>query len=474
MSLFDPPLHDATGAVGGFASGAVDAPVSVGDFADQVRDAIERELPLVSIRGEISNFTRAASGHLYFVLKDARAQLRCVMFRGRAGFLRWSPRNGDEAVIRAQPTFYEPRGDFQLQVDAMQPAGAGALHERFEQLKRALLAEGLFDAQRKRALPAVPTAIGIVTSPQAAALRDVLTTLRARWPRAPVVLYPAPVQGEGSAERLAAAIATASARNEVDVLIVCRGGGSLEDLWAFNEAVVARAIAACAIPVVSGVGHETDTTIADFVADVRAPTPTAAAVAATPDRQALARAVAQRADQLRRSARRDLERRAQRIDALERRLVHPGERVRRQRTALDGIARRLAIALARGVERARWRVERARARLAPRAPDLAARARAIDVLWLRLVAVSARGLERRRVRVDAVGAALAHLDPRAVLARGFAIARDAQGRVVRDAAQLAPGDRLALDFAHGRAQVDVVDGIDDSSAGIASGAPPAR
>ena len=253
--------------------------ISVSELNRLVRAAIEKNLPLTWVNGEISNLRRYDSGHVYFTLKDATAQVDCVMFRHKAQHMDWQPADGMRVEVRALATVYEARGKYQLNIEAMRRAGLGALYEAFERLKARLDAEGLFAEERKREIPAFPRAIGVVTSPQAAALRDVLTTLKRRMPRIPVILYPAPVQGEGAAAKIMQAIATASTRAEhdqIDVLIVCRGGGSIEDLWSFNEEVVARAIHACSIPVVTGVGHETDFTIADFVADARAATPTAA------------------------------------------------------------------------------------------------------------------------------------------------------------------------------------------------------
>ncbi len=262
--------------------------LSVRELNLAAKQLIEGGLPLLWVRGEISNFVSAASGHWYFSLKDEAAQVRCVMFRHKSQYLDFKPANGMQVEVLALATLYEARGDFQLTLEKMRPAGLGALYEAFERLKAKLEGEGLFDAERKRDLPLLPKQIGIVTSLQAAALRDVLRTLANRMPSVPVLLYPVPVQGEGAGQKIAQAIRTASQRAECDVLIVCRGGGSIEDLWAFNEEVVARAIAASHIPVVSGVGHETDFTIADFVADLRAATPTAAAQAVVPDRAGIA------------------------------------------------------------------------------------------------------------------------------------------------------------------------------------------
>ncbi|MEO7729073.1 MAG: exodeoxyribonuclease VII large subunit, partial [Burkholderiales bacterium] len=294
------------------------------------KELIEQNLPLMWVAGEISNFMRAASGHCYFSLKDGQAQVRCVMFRHKAQMHDWQPENGMQVEVRALPSFYEARGEFQLNVEAMRRAGLGALYAAFEKLKGMLQAEGLFAEESKKKIPRFARSIGIVTSPQAAALRDVLTTLSRRMPSIPVILYPTTVQGEGAGAKIAAAIALADARAECDVLIVCRGGGSIEDLWAFNEEVLARAIDACVLPVICGVGHETDFTIADFVADVRAPTPTAAAQLACPNCVDLREGAAHLQHRLKRVMERALERRMQHVDSLARRLVHPGERIANQ------------------------------------------------------------------------------------------------------------------------------------------------
>ncbi len=316
--------------------------IGVAELNRLAKELIERQLPLMWVAGEISNFMRAASGHCYFSLKDAQAQVRCVMFRHKAQLHDWKPENGMQIEVRATPSFYEARGEFQLNVEAMRRAGLGALYAAFEQLKARLSAEGLFAEERKQVLPRFPRAIGIVTSPHAAALRDVLTTLKRRMPAIPVIIYPTPVQGEGAAAKIAAALATADARAECDVLILCRGGGSIEDLWAFNEEVVARAIDACNLPVICGVGHETDFTIADFVADVRAPTPTAAAQLACPNCVDLRERAVQLYHRFKRVMERALERRMQHVDGLARRLVHPGERIASQLRDIAQLGRPVA------------------------------------------------------------------------------------------------------------------------------------
>ena len=323
-----PPLTAAESAA---PSLAPVLPVSL--LVGSARLLIERHLGLAWISGEISDFTRAASGHCYFMLKDDQAQVRCVLFRQKAQSLEVALRDGVAVEVRATPTIYEARGEFQLNVDTVRLAGLGALYERFARLKARLDAAGWFAPERKRALPAFPLALGIVTSLQAAALRDVLTTLGQRSPALRIIVYPAQVQGAGAPAEIASAIAAANAHGEVDVLIVCRGGGSIEDLWSFNEEVVARAVFESRIPIVSGVGHETDFTICDFVADLRAPTPTAAAALAVPELAALRRQATGIAARWQHAFDRALELRMQRIDLVSRRLIHPAARIESQRAA---------------------------------------------------------------------------------------------------------------------------------------------
>ena len=386
--------------------------LSVAELLRSVRDTLERRFPLSWVRGELSNLSRAPSGHLYFTLKDASAQVDCVMFRSRAATLDWEPREGVQVELRALPTLYEPRGRFQLTVEGMRRAGLGPLYERFLRLKEKLGAEGLFDPAAKRALPAHPRRIGIVTSLAAAALRDVLTTLSRRNPAIEVIVYPAPVQGEGAADRVATMLARASRRAECDVLLLVRGGGSIEDLWPFNEETVARAIRACRIPVVVGVGHETDFTIADFAADQRAPTPTAAAELASPARAELLGRLADCVRCLAREMLRKIQYASQRLDGSTKRLVHPAARLRANRDLVVQLKGRLAFGVAH-------RLHRCQAHLAR------------------------------------LGATLASVDPTAVLARGYSITSDAQGQVVRRAASVVPGERITTRLAEGSIESEV-------------------
>ena len=436
--------------------GAPGAPVySVGRLVSAVRLLIEREVGLVWVAGEVSGCKRAASGHVYFTLKDASAQVQCVLYRLKAQAVSFQLRDGLAVEVRAVPTMYDARGEFQLNVDTVRMAGLGVLYERFARLKARLDAAGWFAPERKRPLPAYPRALGIVTSRRAAALRDVLTMLARRWPRVRIVLYPAAVQGAGASLELAAAIRLANARAEVDALIVCRGGGSLEDLWAFNEEPLARAVFESALPIVSGVGHETDFTICDFVADVRAPTPTAAAALATPDRAALSRRLGELAHRLARAHAHALGARMQRVDGAARRLVHPAARLRQQGEHARALAMRLTRALHRrlDVERARTRTAQQRLLRELRLPLPGARTLAYAAQAL--PRCGAAHVARLDARVAALAQNLAHLNPRAVLTRGYAIVTRADGAIVQDAREVQPGSEVEMTFARGGAAAKV-------------------
>jgi len=429
--------------------------LSVRELNFAAKQLIEGGLPLLWVRGEISNFVCASSGHWYFSLKDEQAQVRCVMFRHKNQYLEIQPRNGVQVDVLALPSLYEARGDFQLTLEQMRPAGLGALFEAFEKLKKKLEAEGLFAESRKKPLPYLPTQIGIVSSPQAAALRDVLTTLAKRMPGVPVVLYPTPVQGADAAQKIAAAIARANARKECDVIILCRGGGSIEDLWSFNEEVVARAIAASAIPVVSGVGHETDFTIADFVADLRAATPTAAAQAVLPDRQELLQSLRMHGLHLARQMQRKLENAMQRVDYLQRRLVHPAQKAQQQLLNLAQQQQRLQAAMGHLLQKHDWRLQAQQQRLQSARPMMEKHASRTDELGRRLSDAMRRTLERYTYRLDAAQQHLQHLDPQQVFARGYSMVQDVQGKVIADSAALSLGQSLQVTFAKGKASVEV-------------------
>ena len=428
-------------------------PLTVSALNRAVAGLLERSFALVRVQGEVANLTRAASGHWYFVLKDDQAQVRCVMFRSRNQLLGWTPRDGDDVELSAVVSLYEPRGEFQLTIESIRRAGQGRLFEEFMRLKAKLAAEGLFATEAKRPLPAVPRRIGIVTSLQAAALRDVLTCLARRAPYVEVIVYPVPVQGAGAGQRIAAMLGRISARAEVDVVLLVRGGGSIEDLWAFNEEAVARAIRASALPVIVGVGHESDVTIADFAADLRAPTPTAAAEVAAPSRDALLAEVVGRMQPLKRGLVHRLQRAAQRLDYAQRALATPRAplaaldarvaslHARLQSAALRGLAGRSVV-----LGRQRETLLRLRLTVARGMPGDA---------FARLFRLFAQRRHAEAMRLAALSARLHALDPHAVLKRGYALALATDGTVVTDVARLHVGDPLTLHLSRGRAGVQV-------------------
>jgi exodeoxyribonuclease VII large subunit len=407
---------------------------SVGALVHAVASLLEQELPACTVGGEISSFSRAASGHCYFTLKDpgGGAALRCAMFRRAASLLDFSPVEGQRVELRGRLAVYEPRGELQFIAEAMQSAGAGALYERFLRLRARLEAEGLFDPALKRPLPAHPRAIGVVTSLAGAALHDVATTLARRSPHVRVVIYPSVVQGSDAPAALCAAITLAGQRNEVDVLVVCRGGGSLEDLWAFNDERVVRAIRAAPMHVVSGVGHETDVTLADLVADLRAPTPTAAAELVAPATAAQNQVLQGLASALARRSVAALETQAQRLDRLALRLARPSEALVRRAHVLDLLARRLAAAPTRALVDGRSRADTAAARLG----------HALAIARSRIAA-----------RVDGTAFRLHALDPHRVLARGYALLVDRDDRPVTSVTRLTVGQAVTARLADGRAEL---------------------
>ena len=428
---------------------------SVQELNQTAKQLLENEMPLLWVGGEISNFMRAASGHWYFALKDAHAQVRCVMFRHKSQHLDFTPKNGMQVEVLALPSLYEARGEFQLTLEQIRPAGLGVLYEAFAKLKAKLEAEGLFEEKRKRPLPFLPNKIGIITSPQAAALRDVLTTLKKRMPGLPIVLYPTAVQGVGSAQRIMQAIQIANQRAECEVLLLCRGGGSIEDLWSFNEEGVARAIAASRIPIVSGVGHETDFTIADFVADYRAATPTAAAQAATPERQQLLQRLLQLDAHLLRGQQRHAENLMQRLDYLQRRLVHPAQRAQQQVQHLHALQMQMKIHLVHTMQRQQWQFQIALQRWQANAPNVKWYGAQLEKLAQHLPAALHSTLQSCDKKLDHLHLNLQHLNPQQVLARGYSVVRDARGNVVSDSEKIALGARLDITFARGGVTAEV-------------------
>ncbi len=419
-------------AEGVFSGG--DAVLTVSQLNRRVAQLLEDGVPRLWVAGELSNFTRAASGHWYFSIKDEAAAVRAVMFRGRAQAVGFVPEIGGRYEFRVQVSLYEPRGDYQVQVESLRRAGRGDLHEAFLRLRDRLTDEGLIDPARRRPLPALPRTVGVVTSLSAAALRDVLSVLARRAPHVRVVVYPSQVQGRDAAPQLCAALDRVAERAEVDTLLLVRGGGSLEDLWCFNDEALARRIAACPVPIISGVGHETDFTLADFVADLRAPTPTAAAELCCEDRsQILNRLLAAR-DLLARGQRRRLEHAAIRLDRTRAQLVSPAQRLQLRRQRLEFAARRLQAGLDRLLQDRRRR-----------SPERLAR----------LSAGMDAALQRSHRRLDAVLAALGALDPHRVLGRGYALVRRSDGMIVKNALDLNIHEPVEIEFGQGHAQAEV-------------------
>jgi exodeoxyribonuclease VII large subunit len=427
---------------------------TVSELTGRIRELLSAAFGNVWVEGEISNFRPAASGHLYFTLKDESAQVKCVCFRSTAQRLKFRPEDGLKARVRGSISVYEQRGEYQIYVEHLEPVGVGELQLAFEQLKKKLGEEGLFDAKRKKPLPLLPLRIGVITSPTGAAVRDILRILRRRFPNVRVLLYPVRVQGEGAAEEIAGALKFFNARNAADVLILARGGGSIEDLWAFNEEKVARAIAASEIPVVTGVGHETDFTIADFVADVRASTPSAAAEIVVQTREAFDKHISHLVETMGRQVQyMVLERRNHLQELLSQRAFRrPEEIVREYRQLTDEYAIRLGDALHGKLERLRMRFTDARARIA--AFDLRSRIAALrlrsDHRASELKARIERLLVAKRQRFERLVLQLEERSPLRVLDRGYAIVYDAAGRVIRAAEQVAAGDEVSVRLARGR------------------------
>lgn len=454
--LFDAPEQEAATPLAAAPSPRV---YRVAELADTLRGLLEGALPSVWVQGELSNF-RNPAGHWYFTLKDAQAQIQCVMFKGRNYLVRPVPRDGDAVLLRGQVSFYGAQGKAQVVAQHLEPAGEGALLRAFEELKKKLAAEGLFDESAKRPIPAAPRGIGIITSPTGAALQDMLTTLRRRYPLGQVYVYPVPVQGDAAAGAIVRALADLPVRAPVDVILLARGGGSLEDLWCFNDERMARAIRACRVPVVTGVGHETDTTIADFAADLRAPTPTGAAERASPDLAEwservtlLGQALIELQHDGLRMATDTLARLRTRLD-----LVHPGRRIQQSVQRLDELGERLAHVAPAMLVRRHQQLHGLQARLRSAHP-----ARQIQLQRMRIHTATQKMQSQLRARLQDLqhrlrtqANVLASLGPQAVLDRGYAIAQSADGSVVRDAAALREGQALKLTLARGKVDTRVV------------------
>ncbi|MCH7369814.1 MULTISPECIES: exodeoxyribonuclease VII large subunit [Aeromonas] len=429
-----------------------------------VRMILEQDLGLVWLTGELSNLAMPSSGHWYFSLKDISAQVRCAMFKGNNRRVPFRPQDGMQVLVQARVSLYEPRGDYQLIIESMQPAGDGMLALRFEELKRRLGAEGLFDEARKRPLPREPRAVGLVTSATGAALHDMLTVLGRRAPDLPVFIYPTQVQGSAAIGQIVAAIQLANRRAEVDVLIVGRGGGSLEDLWCFNEEAVARAISRSAIPVVSAVGHEVDVTISDFAADLRAPTPSAAAELVAPDRSTRAQRLAHLRQRLAQAMARRQTAASHGFALLQKRLDHqdPKRRLEQQSQRLDELASRLQQLLASRLHQGERRLANLELRLQARSPEklLAAGKRRHQLAEERLHSLMAKRQSLAGHRLAMLSARLDGVSPLATLGRGYSITRSASGEVISRASQVSPGQSLVTTLAEGSLKVRV-DSIND-------------
>lgn len=426
---------------------------TVSSLNAQVRLLLENEMGVVWLIGELSNFSAPVSGHWYFTLKDARAQVKCAMFRGNNQRVTFRPANGNQVLVKARLSLYEPRGDYQLIIESMQPEGDGRLQQQFEKLKMQLAGEGLFAQTLKKALPEQPKRVGIITSKTGAALHDILNVLKRRDPGLPIVIYPTMVQGEGAAISIAQAIGRANSRQECDVLIVGRGGGSLEDLWAFNEEIVARTIAASQIPIISAVGHEVDVTIADFVADMRAPTPSAAAELVSRDLSVQMQKITQRQQHLRHAMRHYLSQRQSQLVRWQHRLdrQHPQVQLNQQSQRLDELRSRLERAMRKQISDSQQHVHRNEYKLALHSPaqrleklssQLATHQRRLQDAMDRRLVNARHQLAMATEKLDAVS-------PLATLARGYSITRHENGQVIRSAAQVKTGDTLQTTLADG-------------------------
>ncbi|MCR1826571.1 exodeoxyribonuclease VII large subunit [Pseudomonas oleovorans] len=432
--------------------------LSVSQLNNRARLLLEDVFAGIWVEGEISNLARPASGHIYFTLKDSQAQVRCALFRQNAARVRQALRDGLAVKVRGKVSLFEGRGDYQLILDAVEPAGDGALRLAFEALKEKLGGEGLFASERKIALPAHPKRIGIVTSPTGAVIRDIISVFRRRAPQVELNLIPTAVQGREATAQIVRALQRADAQG-YDALILARGGGSLEDLWCFNEEVVARAVAACVTPIVSAVGHETDVSIADFVADVRAPTPSAAAELLAPDSSELVQRLHNLQRRLALHMQGRLARERLRLEGASRRLRHPGERLRQQAQRLDDLDMRLRRAFNQQLANQRERLARLDARLAAQHPgrSLALLRQRLDGLATRLPRAMHSQLRSQRQQLGALAAQLQIVSPLATLGRGYSILLDERGQAVRSAAQTQPGQRLKARLGEGELDVRIED-----------------
>ena len=438
---------------------------SVSELNRQVAALLEQEFAWIWVEAEISNLARPASGHIYFSLKDDNAQIRCAMFRSRNSGLSFTPDNGQQVVVRGKVSLYQPRGDYQLIVDRMEEAGEGALRARFEALKNRLTAEGLFSAEHKQDIPELPGCIGVITSNTGAAIRDVLSVIGRRFPSIPVKLFPVPVQGEAAAPAICKALALAESMAECDVVLLVRGGGSLEDLWAFNEESVARAIYACDIPVVSGIGHETDITIADFVADLRAATPTAAAESVTPDQNHWLRNLAAGHRRLLQLMQEAQKQRQQELNWLKARLAqqHPMSVVQAWAQRLDDLEQGLLRGWRMRLQDWQHRQQQLGSRLLAQSPRnrLYQGEQRLQLLTSQMQHRIQARLEKTRARLERLASTLNAVSPLNTLARGYSITTDSQGRALSKASQVKKGDAITSRLHKGHLISKVIEQLDD-------------
>ncbi len=425
--------------------------LSVSELNHQARHLLESSFMQVWVEGELSGFSRPSSGHWYFSLKDRKCQVRCAMFRGLNQRIRTLPKEGDQVRIRGKVTLYENRGDFQIIVEHIEPAGLGALQQAFEELKRKLLAEGLFDNARKKPLPSLPKHIGVVTSPTGAAIHDILTVLARRCPAIPVTLYPTAVQGKAATAEIVSAIERAQTHGVVDVLIIGRGGGSLEDLWCFNEEAVARAIAACTIPTVSAVGHEVDVTIADFVAALRAPTPSAAAEKISPDQSDWLKQLREREFRFSNAIGLALKRLSTQLGHLTARLRDPRRELLEKAQRMDELELRLEKAIRQRLSTVSVRNDHLHQRLVMQSPrrQLAQSQDTVKRITERMLSVMQQSLRHRRESLEHAAQTLNVVSPLATLGRGYAIVRDGDGKIVREASAVSAGETISARVATG-------------------------
>jgi len=437
--------------------------LSVAELNRQARTLLERSFLMIHVEGEVSNFVRPSSGHWYFTLKDDKAQVRCAMFKNRNQLIKPLPKNGDKVVVRAKVSLYEGRGEYQLICEFLEPAGSGSLQAAFEELKLKLQQEGLFGTQHKKPIPEHPRHIGVVTSPTGAAVHDILTVLKRRFPGLPVTLYPTAVQGEDAPQQICKAIILAEAHQECDLLIVGRGGGSLEDLWAFNNEQVARTIFDCELPVISAVGHEVDVVISDFVADVRAATPSAAAELVSPDQHQLRLRLNQLNQRLNSQLRGSLLQAANKLSLLKSRLRHPGQNLKEQAQHLDNLELRLNNSIRRKLEQQQHLQRQLSNRLQAQSPSqlLLRKEEHLQSLTLRLKQAKQTLLQQKQFKLQALMAQLNTVSPLATLERGYAIVKDADGKVIMNASSQQTGNTIETQLHQGRLRCSIDEIIEE-------------